>query len=149
MERAASGGAAAARGCLIEGRRRLLLGELPLCGAAQSRDGGGCIYGAAAARGCSIEGRRGLLVWRTEKGLSVGAAAARGCLVDEGGRAVFQLRSMRTGISMATSSAADREPKCRVSVYCSSGWRGLRRNSKPVGKAHLDQMRADRIIVIT
>ena len=55
--------------------------ELPLCGAAQSRDGGGCIYGAAAARGCSIEGRRGLLVWRTEKGLSVGAAAARGCLV--------------------------------------------------------------------
>ena len=87
--------------------------ELPLCGAAQSRDGGGCIYGAAAARGCSIEGRRGLLVWRTEKGLSVGAAAARGCLVAEGGRAVFQLRSMRTGISMAISSAGARQKQKR------------------------------------
>ena len=114
------------RSCSIEGRRGLHLWS-------------------CRCAGLLNEGRRGLLVWRTEKSLSVGAAAARGCLVGEGGRAAFQLRSMRTGIS----SAADREPKCRVSVYCSSGWRGLRRNSKPVGKAHLDQMRADRIIVIT
>ena len=57
---------------------------------------------------------------RTEGAISGGAAAARGCLI-EGGSAVFQLywvfqlSSMRTGISMATS-AADRKPKRRVSV---------------------------------
>ena len=41
-EKAAFGGAPAARGCSIEGGRRLLLGELPLSGAARLREEGGC-----------------------------------------------------------------------------------------------------------
>ena len=40
-EEAASGGAPAARGCSMEGEKRLFLGELPLRGAARWRGGGG------------------------------------------------------------------------------------------------------------
>ena len=69
---AAFGGAPAARGCSmagrggggcsIEGGRRLLLGELPLCGAARWRGEKAAFGGAPAARGCSIEGGRRLLL---------------------------------------------------------------------------------------
>ena len=45
-EEAASRGAPAARGCSIERWRRLLLGELLLCGAAQLREGKGCLWGS-------------------------------------------------------------------------------------------------------
>ena len=85
------GGAPAARGCSMEGGRRLLLGDLPLRGAAPLRGEGGCFWGtsrcagllnggagkeaafggAPAARGCSTEGGRRLF-WG-------GAPAARGC----------------------------------------------------------------------
>ena len=110
------GGAPAARGCSMEGGRRLLLGDLPLRGAAPLRGEGGCFWGTSrcagllnggagkeaafggahpAARGCSIEGGRRLLLgelplcgaarWRGEKAAFGGAPAARGCSI-EGGR---------------------------------------------------------------
>ena len=41
-EAAPSGGAPAARGCSTERGRRLILGEIPLRGAARQREGGGC-----------------------------------------------------------------------------------------------------------
>ena len=41
-EEAASGRSSAARGCSVDGGRRLVLGDLPLRGAARYRDGGGC-----------------------------------------------------------------------------------------------------------
>ena len=93
------GGAPAARGCSMEGGRRLLLGDLPLRGAAPLRGEGGCFWGtsrcagllnggagkeaafggAPAARGCSTEGGRRLF-WG-------GAPAARGCsMAGRGGR---------------------------------------------------------------
>ena len=76
------GGAPAARGCSMEGGRRLLLGDLPLRGAAPLRGEGGCFWGtsrcagllnggagkeaafggAPAARGCSMAGRGGRLL---------------------------------------------------------------------------------------
>ena len=93
------GGAPAARGCSMEGGRRLLLGDLPLRGAAPLRGEGGCFWGtsrcagllnggagkeaafggAPAARGCSMAGRG--------RGAAFGGAhpAARGCSI-EGGR---------------------------------------------------------------
>ena len=101
-EEAASGGAhpggahPAARGCSIEGGRRLLLGELPLRGAARWRGEKAAFGGAPAARGCSIEGGRMLLLgelplsWaarlRGEKAAFGGAPAARGCSMAGRGR---------------------------------------------------------------
>ena len=111
-EEAASGGAhpggahPAARGCSIEGGRRLLLGELPLRGAARLRGvrkeavlGGSsrcagllngrageeaAFGGAPAARGCSIEGG-------SEGGcFGGGAPAARGCSMAGRGRRLLQ-----------------------------------------------------------
>ena len=41
-EEAALGGSPAARGCSVDGGRRLLLGDLPLRGADRYTDGGGC-----------------------------------------------------------------------------------------------------------
>ena len=58
----ASGRSPAARGCSMEGQRRLLLGDLPLRGADRRKDGGGCFWGSPAARGCSKEGRSKLSV---------------------------------------------------------------------------------------
>ena len=52
-EEAASGGAAAVRGCTIEGEKRLLLEELPLRGAASLREGGGCFCGVLQLRGAA------------------------------------------------------------------------------------------------
>ena len=76
-EEAALGGAPAARGCLIEGGRRMLWGELPLGGAARWREGGGCFGGSSRCAGLLDRGR--------EEPVSEGAAAARGCSI-EGGR---------------------------------------------------------------
>ena len=104
---AASGGAPAARGCLMEGERRLRLGELPLRGAVRWRGGGGCYWGssrcaglfdrggeeaasggAPAARGCSMEGERRLLLgelplrgavrWRGKGGCFWGSSRCAG-----------------------------------------------------------------------
>ena len=63
MEEAASGGSPAARGCSIEGGRKLFLGELPLRGAARLEKGRCGFWGSPAARGCSIrdDGNRLLL----------------------------------------------------------------------------------------
>ena len=71
-------GAAAARGCSIEGGRSLFLGELPLRGAARLKEGEGSFWG----RGSRCAGLQGgtCFVW--------GAAAARGCSI-EGGRSLF------------------------------------------------------------
>ena len=93
-EGAISGGAAAARGCLIGGMRGLHLGELPLRGAASFEDGGGCIWGSCRCAGLLhlrnedgggyIWGSRrceGLLDCRNEGAASKGAAAARGCFI--------------------------------------------------------------------
>ena len=71
------GGAPAGRGCLIEGERRLLWGELPLRGAARWIEGGGCFGGSSRCAGLLDRGR--------EEPVSGGAAAARGCSI-EGGR---------------------------------------------------------------
>ena len=141
-EEAAVWGASAARGCSIEGGRKLflggspaawvcwnrerdmrLLGDLPLRGAARlETKGRGCFWGigAPAARGCSIEGGRKLFLggspaarvcWIRERDMrllgdlplrgaarletkgrgcfwGIGAPAARGCSI-EGGRKLF------------------------------------------------------------
>ena len=108
-----SGRAPAARGCLIEGEKRLCLGELPLRGAAGLMEEGPVSQGAHAARGCSIDGEkrlflgelplRGAARWREgeacfwgssrcaglldggrEKLVSGEAPAARGCRIDGG-----------------------------------------------------------------
>ena len=50
-EEALSGGAAAARGCSIEGLRRLFLGELSLRGAARLREGGGSFWWSCRCAG--------------------------------------------------------------------------------------------------
>ena len=39
-----SEGAPTARGCSVDGGRRLLLGDLPLRGADRRKDGGGCFW---------------------------------------------------------------------------------------------------------
>ena len=50
-EEAALGGAPAARGCLIEGERSLFLGELPLRGASQLKEGEGSFWGGCRCAG--------------------------------------------------------------------------------------------------
>ena len=81
-EETLSGGAPAARGCSsTEGRRRLYYwGDLPLRGAARSREGGGSLLGISRCAGLPVRG---------EETLSDGGApAARGCSI-EGGRRLF------------------------------------------------------------
>ena len=99
-EEAVSGEAPAARGCSIDGEKRLFLGELPLRGAAVLMERRGCFWGssrcaglldggreklvfggAPAARGCRIDGGR-------QEPVSQGNPAARGCRTD-GRRALF------------------------------------------------------------
>ena len=46
-----SEGAPTARGCSLEGRRRLLLGDLPLRGADRRKDGGGCFWEISGCAG--------------------------------------------------------------------------------------------------
>ena len=79
-EEALSGGASAAQGCSMEGKRRLFLGELPLRGAVRWREGGGSFRGSFRCAGLFGGGE--------EEALSGGAAAARGCSV-EGRRRLF------------------------------------------------------------
>ena len=62
LKEAALGGAPSAQGCPIEGGRSLFLGELPLRGAAQLKEGEGSLGGAPAARSCPIEGGRSLFL---------------------------------------------------------------------------------------
>ena len=50
-EEPVSGGAPAARGCSIEERRRLFLGNLPLRGAALLMEGGACFWGSSRCAG--------------------------------------------------------------------------------------------------
>ena len=70
----ASGGSPAARGCCVERRQRLLLGDLPLRGAAGLEKGRGTIWGIFRCAG--------LLDWRKEDDASGGSPAARGCCVE-------------------------------------------------------------------
>ena len=72
---AAFGGALAARGCSIGEMQRLLLGELPLRGAAGLQKGGGCFWGSSRCAG--------LLAWSKEEAAFGGAPAARGCWIGE------------------------------------------------------------------
>ena len=118
-EEAAIGGAPAARGCSMEGERRLLLGELPLRGAVRWRGKGGCFWGSFRCAGLfDMEGGtrlllgelplRGAVRWREkggcfwgssrcaglfdrggEEAASGGAPAARGYCSIEGGRRLF------------------------------------------------------------
>ena len=60
-----------ARGCWITGMRRLLLGELPIRGAAGLQTWGGCYWGSSRCAG--------LLDWRKDEAASWGAPAAWGC----------------------------------------------------------------------
>ena len=46
-----SGGAPAARGCSVDGGRRLFLGELPLRGAAGLMEEGACFWGSSRCAG--------------------------------------------------------------------------------------------------
>ena len=73
-EEALFGGASAARGCSMEGRRRLFPGELPLRGAARWRGRGGSFWGSFRCAG--------LLDGGEEEALSGGASAARGCSME-------------------------------------------------------------------
>ena len=68
---AAFGGAPAARGCSLGVRKRLLLGELPLRGAARLEKCRGCFWGSSRCAG--------LLDYRQEEAAFGGAPAARGC----------------------------------------------------------------------
>ena len=74
---AASGGSPAARGCSIrDERKRLLLRELPLRGAAQlETKGRGCFWGSCRCAG--------LLDYRKKDAASGGSPAARGCWITE------------------------------------------------------------------
>ena len=56
-DKAVSGGAAAARGCSIEGGGTLFLGELPLRGAAQLREGEWSFWGGGG--GLPLRGAAG------------------------------------------------------------------------------------------
>ena len=81
QEDAALGGAPAARGCSIGERKKLLLGELPLRGAAGLQTGGGCFWWSSRCAG--------LLDRRKEEAALGGAPAARGCPLEQGGRSLF------------------------------------------------------------
>ena len=81
QEDAALGGAPAARGCSIGERKKLLLGELPLRGAAGLQTGGGCFWWSSRFAG--------LLGRRKEEAALGGAPAARGCPLEQGGRSLF------------------------------------------------------------
>ena len=76
---AASGGAPAARGCSIEEGRRLLLGELALRGAVRWRGKGGCFWGSSRCAGLLLDGGG-------KEALSRGVTAARGCPIAGGRR---------------------------------------------------------------
>ena len=69
-----SGGSSAARGCWIGERKMMILGDLPLRGAAVLREGKGCFWGISRCVG--------LLDWRKEDDASGGSPAARGCCVE-------------------------------------------------------------------
>ena len=92
----ALGGAPAARGCSIGVRKRLLLGDLPLLGAARLGKGRSCFLGSSRCAGlldyriqtrggCFWGSSRcaGLLDWRNAEAAFGGAPAARGCSIGE------------------------------------------------------------------
>ena len=76
-EEAAFGGAFAARGCSLGVRKRLLLRDLPLRGAARLGKCRGCFLGSSRCAG--------LLAWSKEEAALGGAPAARGCWIQTGG----------------------------------------------------------------
>ena len=99
-EEALSGGAPAARGCWNTEKRRLLLGELPLHGAAGLQTGGRCFWWSSRFAGL-LDWRKEEAAWggssrcarvldrRKEEAALGGAPAARGCLLEQGGRRLF------------------------------------------------------------
>ena len=92
-EDAVSRGSPAARGCWITERKMLLLGDLPLRGAARLRKGDAASGGAPAALGCWIRERdmlflgelplRGAAGLQMKDAASGGSPAARGCWITE------------------------------------------------------------------
>ena len=123
-DEAVSGGAPAARGCSIEGGGTLFLGEHPLHGAAQLREGECSFWGGLPLRGAAgrnlflwdlpqsryaglLDGGReeaanggapgaGLLDLRRDEEAAIGGAcAARGCLTEEREKASFGLLPLR------------------------------------------------------
>ena len=91
-EEPVSGGAPAARGCSIEGRRSLFIGELPLRGAARFKEGRACFLGELPLREAARLNEGGACFWgssrcsrlldpRREELVSGGAPAARGCSI--------------------------------------------------------------------
>ena len=86
----ASGGSPAARGCSIEGGRKLFLGELPLRRADGSEKGRSGFWGSPAARGCSIRDER--------KRLFLGELPLHGAAGLENGRSGFWWISRCAGL---------------------------------------------------
>ena len=74
-EEAAIGGAPDTRGCWIADMRRLLLGELPLRGAARLDKGRSCFLGSPSCVGLLGRGKDEAASWRSP--------AARGCSIGE------------------------------------------------------------------
>ena len=74
-EEAASGWGSSLSAELIGERKRLLLGELPLRGAAELEKGIGCFW--------EVSRCAGLLDWRKEEAAFGGAPAARGCWITD------------------------------------------------------------------
>ena len=79
-EEAVSRGAPAARGCSMEGGRKLFLGELPLRGAARWREG----RAQELSWGAPSPGCAGLHDGGREEAISEEAPAARGCSMEGG-----------------------------------------------------------------